>query len=98
MQTQTIQITQLSPDQFEERVRNAVKSQLDILTKEFKKEAPQEQYLTRKEVADMLKIELSTLHNWCKKGKLKPYGIGNRVYFLRSDIEKALKPLTQEER
>lgn len=98
MQVQTIQITQLTPDQFEERVRNAVRTQLEFLTKEFKQvQQTPEQYLTRKEVADMLKIELSTLHNWCKKGKLKPYGIGNRVYFLRSDIEKALKPLNQEE-
>lgn len=97
MQVQTIQITQLTPEQFEESVRKAVKSQLDFLTKEIKKETPKEQYLTRKEVADMLKIELSTLHNWCKKGKLKPYGIGNRVYFLQSDIEKALKPLNHIE-
>lgn len=92
---QTIQITQLTPDQFEERVRNAVKSQFDFYRKEFKQEDPKEEYLTRREVADLLKIELSTLHNWSKKGKLKPYGIGNRVYFLRSDIEKALKPLNQ---
>jgi len=96
MQVQTIQITQLTPEQFEERVRNAVKSQFEFLKKEFKTEQPKEEYLTRKEVSDMFKIELSTLHNWCKKGKLKPYGIGNRVYFLRSDIEKALKPLNQE--
>ena len=97
MQVQTIQITQLTPEQFEERVRNAVKSQLESLKKEFRQNQPEEQYLTRKEVAEMLKIELSTLHNWCKKGKLKPYGIGNRVYFLRSDLEKALQPLNQGE-
>lgn len=95
MQIQTIQITQLSPDQFEEAIKKAVKSQLDSLKKEFSQVQPKEEYLSRKEVADLLKVELSTLHNWCKKGKLKPYGIGNRVYFLRSDIEKAMVPLTQ---
>jgi excisionase family DNA binding protein len=92
---QTIQITQLSPEQFEESIRNAVKSQIDSLKKEINPVKPKEEYLSRKEVAELLKIELSTLHNWCKKGKLKPYGIGNRVYFLRSDIEKALVPLNQ---
>ncbi|NND10098.1 MAG: helix-turn-helix domain-containing protein, partial [Flavobacteriaceae bacterium] len=42
------------------------------------------------EVARMLKIDLSTLHLWCKEGKLKKYGIGKRVYFKRSEIEEAL--------
>ena len=50
---------------------------------------PQE-YYTREEVADLLKIDLSTIHNWVKKGKLTKYCIGNRVYFKRSDIELAL--------
>lgn len=95
MQTQTIQITQLTPDQFEETIKKAVKSQLDSLRKEIAPVHAKEEYLSRKEVADLLKVELSTLHNWCKKGKLKPYGIGNRVYFLRSDIEKAMVPLNQ---
>ncbi|MDO6436285.1 helix-turn-helix domain-containing protein [Cyclobacterium sp. 1_MG-2023] len=94
---QTIQITQLSPEQFEEAIRKAVRSQLETLKKEINPQQPKEEYLSRKEVSELLKIELSTLHNWCKKGKLHPYGIGNRVYFLRSDIEKALKPLNRQE-
>lgn len=50
-------------------------------------------YLTRNEVAKMFDVDLSTIHNWCKSGNLKPLGIGSRVYFLRSDIEKSLTPL-----
>ncbi len=46
--------------------------------------------LTRNEATEFLKCNLGTLHNWVKKGKLIPYGIGNRVYFKRSDIENAL--------
>jgi len=53
-------------------------------------------YLSRKEVAEMLGIALSTLHNYVKAGKVKAYGLGGRVFFLRSDIEKALKPLNEE--
>lgn len=94
---QTIQITQLSPEQFEEAITKAIKSQLDTLKKDINPVQSKEEYLSRKEVAELLKIELSTLHNWCKKGKLIPYGIGNRVYFLRSDIEKALKPLIRKD-
>jgi excisionase family DNA binding protein len=92
---QTIQITQLSPDQFEEAIKKAIKSQLDSLRREINPIQPKEEYLSRKEVADLLKVELSTLHNWCKKGKLHRYGIGNRVYFLRSEIEKAMVRLDE---
>lgn len=46
--------------------------------------------LTRNEVSELLKCDLSTLHNWVKKGKLTPYGIGNRIYFKRSEVESAL--------
>lgn len=48
------------------------------------------EYYTREEVADLLKIDLSTIHNWVKKGKFTKYSIGNRVYFKRSDIETAI--------
>lgn len=91
----TIQITQLTPEQFEQRFELILKAQFDSLKAELLPVREKEEYLTRKQVADLFQIELSTLHNWCKKGKLKPYGIGSRVYFLRSDIEKALQPLNQ---
>ena len=57
--------------------------------------APQQpaQYLTRQNLANMLSVDISTIHNWCKSGKLKPLGIGSRVYFLLSDIEASLIPL-----
>lgn len=43
--------------------------------------------MTRKETADYFKVDMSTLHNWTKKGKLIAYGIGARVYYKRSEIE-----------
>ena len=52
-----------------------------------------ETYLTRKEVADMLKCDLSTLFHWTRKGMLKAYGIGNRVYYKLSEIEASLLPI-----
>jgi len=54
-----------------------------------------EKYLTRTEVADLLQCDLSTIHNWTKKGKLIAYGIGHRVYYKLSDIQKCLKPLKE---
>ncbi len=69
-----------------------LQNQLTELNNKFEPKKPTE-YLTRNEVADLLKCDLSTLHNWVKKGKLMPYGIGNRVYFKRTDIDAVLMPL-----
>lgn len=54
---------------------------------------PKEDYLTRQETADFLKIDLSTLYHWTKKGKLVSFGLGGRVYYRRSQVESALKPI-----
>ncbi|WP_226334420.1 helix-turn-helix domain-containing protein [Echinicola marina] len=90
-----LQLFEMTLEEVEDRFSVLFLKHFQELKKEFKPDQPEE-YLSRKEVADMLKIELSTLHNWVKKGKLQSYGIGNRVYFLRSDIEKAMKPLNHE--
>jgi hypothetical protein len=52
--------------------------------------------LSRKDTSEYLGVDLSTLHNWNKSGKLTPYGIGNRVFYKMSDIEKALIPLNKK--
>jgi predicted DNA-binding transcriptional regulator AlpA len=46
--------------------------------------------ISRKEASEYFGVDLSTIHNWSKSGKLKPFGIGSRVYFKMSDIEKSL--------
>lgn len=71
-----------------------IKAQLEELAKNFEPKTPTE-YLTRTEVAEMLKCDLSTIHNWTKKGKLIPYGIGNRVYYKRNEVEAVLVPFGQ---
>lgn len=71
---------------------NLIKSQIEDLKKNFEPKDPP-QYLTRQEVADMFRINLSTVHNWTKRGILISVGIGGRRYFLRSDIEKVIVKL-----
>ena len=48
------------------------------------------QYLTKNEVAKLLKVSLGTVNNYSKKGYLQPYGIGRRVLFKKSEVENAL--------
>lgn len=81
----------MSPEQLIE-LFNGLQNQLGNIIENYQPKAPTE-YLTRSEVAKMLKVDLSTLHHWTKKGKIKPYGIGNRVYYKRSEIETAIKPI-----
>ena len=87
-----IQFIQKSPEEVEEAIINGVKGIIDDLKKNYEPKKPEE-YLTREETAKLLKINLSTLWAWTKKDKLKAYGItgeGHRVYYKRSEIEKAL--------
>lgn len=90
--TSTI-LHEVSPEQITS-LFEAIQNQLTELKQNFEPKAPTE-YLTRNELAEMLKCDLSTIHNWCKKGKLHPYGIGNRVYFKRADLESLLIPLNK---
>jgi excisionase family DNA binding protein len=74
---------------------DGLKKELAELKANFQPKQPAE-YLTRNEVAEMLKCDLSTLWLWTKKGKLTSYGIGNRTYYKRSEIEKAIVCLNKK--
>ena len=84
-----IQFLQVTPEQLQDAIIDRLKIQLDDLKKNFQPKTPTE-YLTRSEVAELLKIDLSTVHNWTKKGNLISYGIGSRVYFKRKELENAI--------
>lgn len=88
----TIQLIQITPEELQNQILKGVKSQFEDLKKHLQPKQPNE-YLTRSEVSKMFNVDISTIHNWSKSGKLKPLGLGARVYFLRSDIEQSLTPL-----
>lgn len=90
MQEATL-IHQFTPDQIKS-LFDGLQNQLTELKENFQPKTPTE-YFTRAEVAQLLKCDLSTIHNWTKKGKLKAYGIGNRVYYKRAEIETTIIPL-----
>ena len=61
-----------------------------VAEKHLKSQPEPEKYLTRKDVAELLKVSLVTLYNWNKKGILKTTRIGNKVRYTRSSIDEAL--------
>ena len=78
-----------SPEELTEKILKGVDEKLNQLKEIFQPKKPTE-YLTRTEAKELLKVNLSTLYKWTKKGKLKAYGIGNRVYYKRHEIEQII--------
>lgn len=85
----TLQLIEVTPLQLQEEILKGIKTHLQEFASLFQA-TPREEYLTREETAKLLKVDLSTLWHWKSKGILIPYGIGNRVYYKRSDIDKAM--------
>ena len=87
----TIQFFSISPTDLITELKNSLIPELKAqLSAQFQQPIQPTEYLTRSEVCKLLKIDLSTLHRWRKDGTLSSFGIGNRVYFLRSHIEEVL--------
>jgi len=86
MKNKKILFNIIEQEWFEERFRKIETELARIEQKKYE----EERYLTRKEVAELLKIDLSTVHLWTKRGILKPVRLGNRVYYLSSQIKEAL--------
>ena len=89
---ESIQFISYSPQQLQGEITASVKTQLEDFLKKYQPQQPKE-YLSRNEVSAMLGVNLSTLHNWKQKNILVPFGLGARIYYLRSEIESALIPL-----
>ena len=84
-----LQLIQVTPDELRDLIIEGIKLQLKELKEHFEPKVPNE-YLSRSDLSKMLKVDLSTIHNWSKKGKLKSYGIGGRIYYKRSEVENAI--------
>jgi len=56
-------------------------------------ESSQNELITREETCKILSINKTSLWKHTKSGKLKSYGIGNRVYYKRNEVLEAVKPL-----
>lgn len=85
-----VEIENVSVDELVAIITSEVLNGLEIRLEQLQQKKHQEQLLTRTETAKYLKVDISTLWNWTKKGKLKAYGIGNRVYYKKNEIDEAL--------
>lgn len=83
-------LNNVSPEDLKEMIESALDSKLAPL---LNSNTDGNELLSRNQVCEMFQIDLSTLHLWRKKGRIKASGVGGRVYFKRSDVEAALKTI-----
>lgn len=84
-----VQLVEITPEQLQKMLAIEIAEKIEEL-KEVLKPVEKTEYLTRTEVSELLKINLSTVHKWTKQNYLHAYYLGNRVYYKRSEIENTL--------
>lgn len=85
-----IEIENISVDELTEIIAEKLVDKLEKRIATLVSKQNDDELLSRTETAKILKVELTTLWSWTKKGKITAYGIGNRVYYKRGEIMKAL--------
>lgn len=85
-----VQIENISVEELTEIIAEKLVDKLEKKIATLISNQNDEELLTRTETAKILKVELTTLWSWTKKGKITAYGIGNRVYYKRGEIMKSL--------
>lgn len=89
MDSKILQILQTTPDSLTKVILDGVDEKLKNFAKDFKP-SENEDLMTVEETLQFLKCSKQALWNWRKNGILPSYRMGNRVYYLRSDVYKNL--------
>lgn len=86
------------PEEYWLQVRAIIRDEISKIEKEAKSSSGFETSgLTYKplykitEVCNIFKVTRPTIYDWIKHGKLKPYKVRSRLYFLWNDIQAMLK-------
>lgn len=90
MKTNSILLQELTASELQNLFAETVKDQITAVLRELQRSQYNEILLSREETANLLKIDISTLHTWDKKGFIKSYGIGHRRYYKRAEILQSL--------
>lgn len=89
MTTNSTLIQNLTPEELCESLRLVIREEFSQLNS--KENAPH--YLSRQEVAALLKISLPTLNEYTRTGIIKGSRIGTRVLYSEEDIKNAIKEI-----
>jgi excisionase family DNA binding protein len=93
--SQPVQFVQITANELAKLINDQISENLNKFKKEFLSKEADDELLTREQTAEFLQVDVSTLYFWAKKGKIKPYGIGKRRYFKRSQLIESLTEVRQ---
>jgi|JI10StandDraft_1071094.scaffolds.fasta_scaffold353748_3 excisionase family DNA binding protein len=89
-QNQAMLVHNTTEDELVQKILKGVDEKFLEFERKFNQHETNE-WLTRKEVSELLSVSLVTISEWSKKKLLIPYKIGkNRIRFKKSDIEHVL--------
>jgi excisionase family DNA binding protein len=77
---------------FQDMIGEIVEEKLRQLRDE-KPDKVNEEYLTRREVCERIRVSYATLHSYTKEGLLKSYKIGGRVLYRQDEVEQSLQTI-----
>jgi excisionase family DNA binding protein len=75
-----------------EQLAEALKPLLE-LQKPTAPTEPENEFITREQACELLSINKTSLWKHSKSGRLKSYGIGNRVLYRKDEVLQAVKPI-----
>ena len=78
----------LTPAQLKQLVRETISEVLDRTP-----QPTQQEYFTREEASELLKVSLVTIDKYSKQGLIRSHRIGGRVLFHAEDIRSALQTI-----
>ena len=88
-------VSMYTPDELLNTFRSGLREELQELKEMLSKAdnnstKDDEELLTRKDVANMFSVSLVTVHDWCKANVLKPYKMGRKTFFKKSEVLEVL--------
>jgi hypothetical protein len=83
----TVKIINVSPSELEQLITKVFQTQFsEFKLSKVENEETTEPHLTRIGTAKFFDISLGCVNDWCNKGIITPYKVGQRTYFKRSEL------------
>ncbi|WP_420398682.1 helix-turn-helix domain-containing protein [Flagellimonas sp.] len=90
MEAKEITLHSITPNELLDSIRTLV---TDAVNEVKNEEHKLQEHLSTSEAMKFLNCSKTTLWKWEKDGKINKYGIGRKVYYKRSELIAAIKPI-----
>ncbi|MGJ8744414.1 helix-turn-helix transcriptional regulator [Polaribacter sp.] len=87
-----VQLVGITTEEHNSPIFNYIDKKFEELKQHFQPKEPNK-YLKREEVAEMIRMKTSSVHNITKDGTLTKYQISGRVLYKRSEVEAEIKKI-----